>query len=682
MTPTMTTSNALLASLAIIKANWDVSQESYVDNFLPFFLDAAKEAAGAPLSALAAKTHIRERFGIDIPEGVLSTLSRRAAQKKLGHRENGSFVADRSQLDGIRDLGRQKADHLRRQTALVSQLINFAEERFQRTLSIEEAEDALLDHIEAHSVPLLGSVVNGAPYDARPSSSSDKTTEYIVNAFVGHVVSSMPDAFEHLEAVVKGSMLAVSLYLPNGSELGRRIDRTTFYLDAPVLLKALGYEGQDAMEAAKDLIILSRDAGANLACFEHSVSEVRGILQRSASKASQGAFHGSNRRATDSHFASMGVTASDILLMSQRLDDDINALGVAIQERPDPSPALTIDELALEDLMGESMGYSSRDALLNDLDSLTAVHRLRGGRSSSRLETCRALLVTTNAGLARVGRSFFMRGGDHEWPPALTDHHLATLVWLKKPQAAPNLPRAQILADCFAALEPGGRIWDRYLGEIQRLSHTGEISESDVMLLRYSTEAERSLMDRTMGDADRVTSTTVADILETVKAEILSPAEGERDAAVIAVSTIRNELEGTTQALEAREGELAEERAAKQAAGEHAESLESRLAQLETADQNRRQRATKKAQRRALTIHRCFIGVCAGIILFSIAATVLPDGIIPGWAKPAAPWTISFSVVASGLTLFLGGSIWGTAGWLRRQVEHRLEKRYLAQVGD
>jgi hypothetical protein len=678
----MTTSNALLASLAIIKANWDFSQESYVDNFLPFFLDAAIGAGDAPLSTLAAKVHIRERFGIDIPEGVLSTLSRRAAHKKFGHRDNGTFVADPAKLAGTRDLARQKADHLRKQAALVNQLVIFAKERFQRSLSIEEAEDGLLDHIERHSVPLLGSVVHGAPYDARPSSSSDKNTEYIVNAFVGHVVSSMPEAFEHLEAVVKGSMLAVSLYLPNGSELGRRIDRTTFYLDAPVLLKALGYEGQEAMDAAKDLIALSREAGAELACFEHSVNEVRGILQRSANKATHGAFHGSNRRATDSHFANLGLTASDLLLMSQRLDDDVNALGVEIQERPDPTRALTIDELALEELMEATMGYSSRDALLNDLDSLTAVHRLRGGRSSSRLENCRALLVTTNAGLARVGRSFFMHGGDHEWPPALTDHHLATLVWLKKPHAAPSMPRRQILADCFAALEPGGRIWDRYLDEIQRLSSRGEISETDVMLLRYSTEAERSLMDRTMGDADQVTAATVAGILETVKAEIVSPAVQERDALVEAMGTVRDELEGVEQALEDRETALAKERAAKAASDGHAESLEVRLAQLENADQNRRSRAISRAQRQALTIHRSFLGFCGAVLLFSVAATVIPDGIIPGWAKPAAPWALGFSVIASAITLFLGGSIWGTAGWLRLQLEQRLERRYLAQLGD
>lgn len=676
----MTTSNALLASLAIIKANWDFSQESYVDNFLPFFLDAVKSAEG-PMSAPAAKAHIRERFGIDIPEGVLSTLSRRAVHKNYGKRDNGNFIADKTKLAGLRDLGRQKADYLRKQSALVNELVKYSADRFERTLSIEEAEDALLNHIEEHSVPILGSVMNGAPYGARAAPRSDRDTEYVVNSFISQVVSSMPASFDHLETVVKGSMLAVSLYLPNNSELGKRFDRTSLYLDAPVLLKALGYEGDEAKAAAKDLLALSRSAGAELACFEHSVNEVKGILDRSAGKALHGSFYGGNRRATDAYFASEGLSASDILLLSQRLEEDVAALGISIQERPSPSTELTVDELSLEEVMESNIAYLSRDTLLNDLDSLTAIHRLRGGRSSSRLETCRALLVTTNGGLTRVGRSFFVKEGDHGWPPALTDHHLATLVWLKKPQAAPSLPRRQILADCFAALEPGGRVWDRYLEEINRLGSRGKASENDLMLLRYSTEAQRSLMDRTMGDPDQVTAETVAAILDKVKANILSPTERERDAAFQAASTTRAALDDAEESLRDRETSLVAEQAAKLAAEDRSTTLEARLAALETSAKNLREAASAKAKRRAALAYRLILTFCSAVLLYAVAATFLPDGIIPGWGKPAVPYCFAFATLGGFATLMWGGSIRGTAGYLRRVLEKRLENRYFGELG-
>jgi hypothetical protein len=582
----------------------------------------------------------------------------------------------------LRDLIRQKADYLRKQSALVLELVRFSADQFQRALSVEEAEDALLNHIEEHSVPILGSVMNGAPYDARAASPTDRDTEYVVTAFIGRVVSSMPESFSHLETVVKGSMLAVSLYLPNNSELGRRFERTTMYLDAPVILKALGYEGAEAKEAARDLIALCRAAGAQIACFEHSVSEVKGILDRSASKALQGGFHGAHRRASDVYFANEGLGASDILLLSQKLDNDVAELGVTIQDRPAASSDLTIDELSLEELMETEIGYSSRDTLLNDLDSLTAIHRLRGGRSSARLETCRALLVTTNHGLARVGRSFFVRDGDHDWPPALTDHHLATLVWLKKPQAAPNLPRRQILADCFAALEPGGHVWDRYLEEINRLASRGEASESDVMLLRYSTEAQRSLMDRTLGNAEQVTAETVAGILETVKGDLLSPAAAERDAALQRAAEVQGELSNAHETVLEKETLIKEEQKAKQTAENRVTELEGRLAALETTAANRRQLAKSKAKRRASMGHKAILLVCGAILLASIFFAYLPDGIIPGWAKPSAPYFGLFAVLAGTATVMWGGSVTGTASSWRRGLERRLENKYFRELGD
>jgi hypothetical protein len=59
----------------------------------------------------------------------------------------------------------------------------------------------------------------------------------------------------------------------------------------------------------------------------------------------------------------------------------------------------------------------------------------------------------------RAARRFFAAGYDgFTWPLAVLDHDLATLAWLKRPLQAPDLPRKQIIADCYAALRPEGRL--------------------------------------------------------------------------------------------------------------------------------------------------------------------------------------------------------------------------------
>src|SRR5207249_4866764 len=105
----------------------------------------------------------------------------------------------------------------------------------------------------------------------------------------------------------------------------------------------------------------------------------------------------------------------------------------------------------------------------HDLDSLTAIYRLRQGEFPYRLELSRAIFVTTNSSLAKASSRFFREEyGDaaSRVPHCTLDHVLAMIVWLKTPLKAPNLPRVRIIADSYAALNPPVALWKEYLDEI------------------------------------------------------------------------------------------------------------------------------------------------------------------------------------------------------------------------
>lgn len=677
-------SNALLASLAIIKANWDDSQDTYIDSFLPFFLEACKSADTDTISMTESKQFIQEAFGIKMPDGVLATLSKRAAQKGYGRREAGSFIADAEKMKQLPDMARQRADYLRKQASLVDELIKFSVDRFALVLTVDEAEDSLLAHVEEYSTSLLSAVVKGKSYPDGADSLGQRDLEYIVNSFISHVVSSVPLAFEHLEAVVKGSMLAASLYLPDVGEVTRRFNKTTLYFDTPLIIRALGYEGAEAKGAVEDLLGLCHASGASIACFEHNVQEVRGILDRSARNASGTASQFSSaRRATAAHFTRNGITSSDILLLREGLEENIARLQIDVQEKPLPSAELTIDETELEHRMEDEMGYQNRDALLKDLDSLTAVHRLRGGRSGARLETCGAIFVTTNGGLARLSQSFFVRNGTHQWSVAITDHHLATLVWLKKPHTAPDLPRRQILADCYAALEPGKRLWDLYLGEIDRLRAAGRASEEDIMLLRSSTEAQRGLMDMTLGNPEHMSQQVVVDILNTIKSDLVGPTEEQRDEAVASMTVLQVELGSTKKALGEMNTVLGQERHEKVLLKQQSTDLQTRLEALEGADQNRRDLAKNRAERSANRLHAGILVLLGLVLLVSLTPLFVAadSSIIPAWFRALSPISAIITTVLSVIVLFFGGSVRANARWAKKCLAGWLESWHLRRAG-
>ena len=149
----------------------------------------------------------------------------------------------------------------------------------------------------------------------------------------------------------------------------------------------------------------------------------------------------------------------------------------------------------------ENIGYTKQAALERDKESIAAVFRLRRGRVFTAIEDCRALFVTANRELAYSTRRF----ADFNYqigviPVSLTDYEVTNLVWLKSPTVAPNLPRKRLIADCYAAIQPGEHLWMRYLTTIDRLEEEGKITSDQYFVLRHSIQAKSELMDLTLGD--------------------------------------------------------------------------------------------------------------------------------------------------------------------------------------
>ena len=107
---------ATLASLAILKVNWDERGHDYADNFLPFVQEAVRQGPSDQISVSDLQKQIRERFGLIIPQGALNTLLRRSERRGAVRREHGVFVRSGGAEDS--DFQLKSMEVARRQTAL------------------------------------------------------------------------------------------------------------------------------------------------------------------------------------------------------------------------------------------------------------------------------------------------------------------------------------------------------------------------------------------------------------------------------------------------------------------------------------------------------------------------------------------------------------------------------------
>ena len=180
-----------------------------------------------------------------------------------------------------------------------------------------------------------------------------------------------------------------------------------------------------------------------------------------------------------------------------------------------------IDETSFAQTLDDEVSYFNERARDYDINSVRSIYELRKGKWSPSIEKSRAILVTSNAAFARAAWQY---GQKHEISrdvsSVITDFSLANMAWLKAPMGAPMLPKVEILAYSYAALQPSNGLLNKFLAEIDKLENAKTISPRDHQLLRSDIRVNSELMNLTMGDEAALTEETITETLERIKNEI------------------------------------------------------------------------------------------------------------------------------------------------------------------
>jgi hypothetical protein len=568
------TSGAVLravSALAVIKVNWDESKD-YIANFVPIVAHCIRNGDHDAISLPDTQTLVHESFGLRIPQGPLQTILHRMSRDKLLKRKHGVYYRVPEALAEF-DLGPDRADVLRQHAHLVALLIDFAG-RLGRQWDEAQAEGALLGYVEVLAEPILGAVVTGEPVVDLPKIDSEGSV--LTSRFVLDLCKKEPQAFEYLVTIVKGTMLANVLFLPEAFSGGRaRLREVEVYLDTPIVLRGLGYAEEPYRVPAEELIELLREEGAMLRVFEHTLHEVEGVLDGAAATYRTGTQKDHFPGDVVDFFASESFSRSDVEMEIASLPDRLQDHGIQVEQTPEQIEELALDERALEGALKDGIHYHRHGTMVKDLDSLTAVYRQRNGEVRRHVESCGAVLVTTNTTLAHVSRTFFSEVfTGRSVPICMSDYALAAIAWLMNPTQAADLPRSQIVATSYAALNPPDEVWHKYLAEIRRLQEKGELSEEQVGLLLFSPDARLELMNATSGRAEAFATGTIAQVLR--HAEQATRAEVEEE---LALERTRREQAEVKAASEKDRAAAAAARS-QQLTDQHADRLDARAGEV------------------------------------------------------------------------------------------------------
>jgi hypothetical protein len=527
-------SERLLTTLALLKVNQEEGF-TYVDTYLPFLMHCLEEGGHEEVSSPKLQEELREEFEIELPHAVIKRLLREVERQGKAKAKNGVLVVDREAVRGS-SLSAAIAEVERGQASLVEALVDFGNGEFKASWDEVLAERQLVRYVNSFSSRVLAAALTGEDLP-RPDIKQDHD-EYIVHRFAQAVSQRRPAEFDALVSLVKGRMLADAMYFVSESaEKPPSLEQVEIYLDGPPLLFVLGYAGEEMQAPYLELLRLLEAQGAVVRCFEHSVTEAREILDAAAAKAHTGTSSETYQGDVVSHLVRSGKTPVEIELLANRLENSLLKLGINPVETPARKPHLEPDEKGLSGRLQRAINYGNPLARDRDIDSLTAIYRIREGREFRDLEKCRAIFATHNLKLFRTSATFFRQRDRRTIPPCVVDMALATMLWLRDPAAQASLPEERIMARAYAALNPTDQLWSKYNEEIDRLRGTDEISEDDAVFLRYDRDAQEALMDETRGDPDAFVDGTVEQVIVRARDNLLAETRAERDAARAAAAS-------------------------------------------------------------------------------------------------------------------------------------------------
>ena len=669
-----------LVGYAILRANFNAGLPNYLDNFVEFVIDAVRMNHPDPVSADEVSRSVQQKFGITIPSLVAKSILKRG--QRLGRVESasaGTYRCSAAEQRSGRSISADYDKFVRQQNELGDRLLAYARQHDLdpgHSLNREACVRLVAEYMDVHALPLLRSAVQGAQLPKRLQPGEN----YLVSSFVSDAHEGHDDVYTHLVEVAKGATLSAVLRM-DVSSLQASLSGLSIYLDAPIVIDVLGHHGEAARSASLELVSLAGSLGATVCVFAHTVREAKSVLSAAQSLLRTGVRVDENFRSAV-YFLEVGMSPADIEVAIQRFDDDLKALGVRERPKPDTYYQHGLDEASLEGNIKAAVHYARGAALRYDVDSISAIHRLREGRTSERMDRARSVFVTSNSDLVRAANK--SREETHEFPLALVDSTLASLLWVRRPSLAEDLPAKKIAATAWAGMQPDPGRWLQYLGEVDKLEQRGELAREDAILLRLSSESKRELMREASGEPDRFAAVPPSQLVENIKNGLSAPLKTR-------LEELEREVEladaQRAQQLEQAENKISDAELVARASRSEADELRTRLDQAEAMSGKARlrqnQQLAKLRERADREIRRwiLFVVVAIGLVLvtFSIAAWLNPLDL----SKPFSPGSLALlgfgvlTIVLAVVSQVAGGNL---RDWLDRRRDPMVARLYRARL--
>ncbi len=515
--------DSIITTMAFLLANWN-QERDYLANFEPFVLDRLKVwERDVPVQPKVLASRLSERFALPaIPLNTVTALRDRVHRDGyVKEGKDGRLYPNRRALEAVPELQPVHSEVLACFHAVTDGIRRFAHTNFDLTWTDVEVEGAVEQFLEEFSIEMAMARREGVLKPSEKVSRSAALT--VVHGFARHAFERNRVMFDHLEKVVRGSMLTNVIYFRDLGSWTPKMERLTVYLDTTIAVRAIGLAQPGLVAAAQEMLAQLAELNRPTWVFEHTVEEMIGVL-RSVERGLRFAWGGSSElkemsrqtREVVDHLVQEGWEPADVERVISDIDAKLAAAGIQVAVVPD-STRYALREPEMRRVL-EKYGWRRERQKIRDITSLSAIHQLREARPSRELGDTPALFVTSNEWLVRASAEFFQNAGFRsQIPQCMSDMSLTTHLWLRQEQDNPDVPRKVLIAESYAALNPSRQLWEAFLDEVVKARVRGDIGDQQVKALIYSVEAREHLFELTHGASTEVDAETPSALLERMR---------------------------------------------------------------------------------------------------------------------------------------------------------------------
>jgi hypothetical protein len=498
----------------------------YVDNFVFFAVHIFKIREYQEIKISDIKKDFEEEYGLLLPYHAVFAILNKCKKRGYIYKENKNFFLNKEKI--IKDdFSIESSSQQRKINEIIKSfkeyILSLKMDSF--TPTEEECEAALLSFIRDHNSDILSS----SEGSVLPSAPADKKTLYFLGKFIDKVSKDDAKTFDYLIDLSFGQALADTIVCDDFKNYLYDLSGLHCYLDANIIFGLLGIDGLMYQTANEEFLNVLVKSGAKLFIFSHTHEEIIGILNSCLKWLEHPRFEIEKAHRAMIYFVSNNKTKSDVELLIIQLESVLQKFKITIQQKPihDKKPnSFEIDEASLEQKIKKAYGYDpiypavGEETINRDIDSISAIYRLRRGMISRSLKSSGYIFITTNNALAYathlLDREHF---GSSGVSPCLTDNFVGRLLWIYNPQKYREVNKKKFLADASSIAQPSKILIKRYLAEIIKLKNNKNITEEQYFLLKGETKAINMLGEKTFNNLESFNSKTAQEILSDLQEE-------------------------------------------------------------------------------------------------------------------------------------------------------------------